>query len=554
MLYIKFTRKSLLYGQSLIWLIFSFFIPFYLWPNFETTRSELIIYQLPFARPLIRFFIYISKWKILRRFVPRIVIITQVVYIFILLTLSVLVHEDLVHLLGLSQGDSLMYKSTYYGPLFYRIGMAAITLRILAGRQYPEWLVYDKYEIFSIRNQIQLSSIIWCSLSILPDILATLFDLLFLISMSQHRGIYPLIGYLRTNNYLGRCLLWLFMTFCSTNVLLRYKPLLNIMYSSICVRLHLNSICNQLSASCGCNSSSPLLFSFSSKAREKKEQVAAGMGHSSALIQANGAHPARASQVLITWAAIEHSDLKTPNPTANGAITSPTLDRFLRRRLAAGGDEERVELAAMGKALASVERLCTISNLYQLERHLTELELFRSDIDRQAPMVAYLLIIGNMIANFYSTFYALRLGLEGPGIFFTPLFLTARLLPLVVLFVSSDSMEKAARRLLNQLERLYLQDESQSLLYKQTSGTQLSLARVFRLLERLKFTCNGLVSLNLASLTQFILYLGTGVFVVVQYDIIVSVDNNTSGNFSLTARNLTLDTTKYQPELNFGAR
>ena len=159
-----------------------------------------------------------------------------------------------------------------------------------------------------------------------------------------------------------------------------------------------------------------------------------------------------------------------------------------------------------------------INNLYELEHHLTQLVLFLDRVDRQAPSAMLILTTLNL-NTFLATFFYL---LNAPPTSYTCLglvFLFARLLPLLLLFLTGQRLKTQSQRLVYKLEQLYLEGPSECLIYKQLAGDSVWLLnRIFKLLDSLRISCDQMTRIDLSALGKLSLYTATAILIVVQYD------------------------------------
>lgn len=502
-----------------------------------------------------------------------------------------------------------------------------------------EWQIYDKYNIFSLGYESQLK---FCLLSLVIGVPAALID---------HFDIVTYIGYMSPNSYkfIRIAYGWkfpynfdvtllenLFGLFCvGLSILsnsLRYRPLLNIIYVSGCVRRHLRVISNQLimnhpmrqqlkpTSQDECarmdrttwtmesnNNGKPLLNGSAGSQHNQQYQASTtyGMFNNNKSVETSCGNEIRINALMIESRRLDHSqpsawvdskktgsgavfvgnnNKKRPiisrlsgianslrarffsrnqstNQDINGASSimeietgftatlsestssgslsnAPSLAQLIRTSPASSSITTKVanshgqilaeepttssliksnEELVCKQQQASTTPVCTIRSLRQFELHLTKLDFFVGDMDRCAGSLVFAMCILSLVQFIYSIFFLIDFWRSYTNLLLGVLYCLSRLSTPFLLFMSGNSMEREARKLLAELEVIYLQDSTQCLIYKQYGSTMASLSRVIKLLNSIKFSCDNLMNINLGTMKKFIFYTVTSMFIVVQY-------------------------------------
>lgn len=432
-----------------------------------------------------------------------------------------------------------------------------------------EWLLYDKYDIFSSRMSSQQRLAIIALLIAVPSALYSYVESVVYLTHVQP-GSYFLVKLVSgadtlTSNIIIGGLVGFFLV--TTNIifhLVRYQPLLNIIYSANSVRAHLAIVNSQMistskqfvvfrgsegstladnadhlaltsimaqedpiwSSLMGANSAK-VVSQQSTKASARSlrdELLATGRNESSAGYAT--CSPISSGHLSFRGLTLEDSMFRQEEIPAKVRLTSVSNATISRLALSNvvnpdGRQAVRTELGTGAHFAKRREPICVIRNLHQLELHITRLSLFVGDMDRCAAEVVCALCFLVFIQFIYTVFFMVEMAKNfrsfSTAIFAFICVLIQMAMPLC-LFNSGDRMQKEAKKLLANLELIYLEDSSQRLVYKQHgSDTMASLARIIKLLKTIRFNCDKTMNIDLATLKRFILYLVTTIFIVVQY-------------------------------------
>lgn len=392
------------------------------------------------------------------------------------------------------------------------------------------------------------------ALTILPDGLCSWIDLVAIFNFLSS-GRYPWFT-LRPASEQGKLFYMCLGTVSLTNLILRYKPLINVAYATLCTRQHMRFLSQQLSIS---NPDNGQVLSGSLKPNQKLDLGAEQnktKSPSSSLLKGWMIHK-KSSRTRLNFVRLSRSVKIT---TLNHANSSTRL----RASLASCRSGKNVEPAQEPPAAPTStipahptppsmanhqtnttapasglnnkdhhhhQDVCIITNANQFERHFVQLDLFVSEVDRQAPSALFALSIINMVITVHTIFFVFELIYQDQyRLWLIVLYMVARLLPLMVLFVIGHSFEMEKKKLLSQLEVIYLQDPTQCLIYKHISDALFSMARIFKLLGSIRFNSDDLMVVNMETMKRYIIYIATTVFIIKQYDALIVAEYKLSNN------------------------
>lgn len=564
MFHVRVSEISLLYGYSIIWFITEFTIPSIRWPKLTRIRNKNIFWHLPKWRAIM----HSKEWALIRsRFghllgivhavCRQLGIINYIWYALTLLAITLELRAPLMQDFGLRVESGLSYKALYYIPMLNRIIL--IIAAILSISACPrDWLIYDKYNIFSLDYSQQIKYSLLAFSTGIPDALfdhgETLVYLNFLDDKRRYVWLQILHGFaLPFESSLTpstRPIARLLSYYILLNTLLmnstRYKPIQKMIYASLCVHHHLRSIGEQMVANhhqqassdkqslkehhyqvaldsmtsesttrefgssfsvrkCAMTFTSPQVFKSFSSSSDSGRSSSSGIGISSDQSQ-TGTSPSRRSSRRMT----------------NDKMTEISLSRSFKhleqsnkKRLHSGGgpDEKLFE--------RSIYETKVISNLRQLEFHVKQLEFFVSDIDQYLANLVFIMILVNFLHLIVGAFFVLE-SFRRPSVLIRAIsFCIARLFIPFCLFSCGNRLECEAKRVIADLELIYLENSSNSgsnsLLYKHYNSMMRSLLRIVDQLGRIRFACDNLMDINMGTMKKFLIYTLTAMFIVVQY-------------------------------------
>lgn len=513
MLDISFKRHSLLYGESCLFAVISYFTPFFWWPDPAKTRTKQVLGMSATRR---HYFILVARLQrslILRLFFVGSEMLFQIGFALMLITFGIIVQKDFVFFLNKLNEGELAYKVIYYSPIVYRMGLFLMIMIALASRlEYREWTTLDHFKIFSVDRASQLRLILSSALTIVPDLICCWLDMMMLLSFLRSERY----GFLRstlTPASLNLAFLCVASLTSVINTIIRYKPFITLLYCGLCVRQHMSLIKRQLYLS---HQTQP-------------------EGRPSAAETQTGARRRPSLGQRAAWA------IEKPNKLARVGRMDAWLSGAkwcLASGKSAGASERaETELVETGSAQddEAITRMfaatcraedpqCEIKSLFELERHLTLLHLFTASLDRCSPGSIYALCLFNSIATFYAFLFVREIPPEELNPFYVIVFCSARLVPTLRLLLVGHAIELECREILNLIESIYLQSDSHSMLYRQLKDSQHSLARIFRLLTWIKFTGDGLIPINMETLKRLVFYLMSALFIVIQYDSLLVIE------------------------------
>lgn len=373
--------------------------------------------------------------------------------------------------------------------------------------------------------------------------------------------------------------------FISMSILLysvRFKPLLNILYSARCVKIHLENINKQIiitderfefnnqrsrsssnygnvldehksrlsslvwpeTDACGINSEQSLKRPSRTSSSTSKMIQQVRITHSTIIRttsppdnlplrmtrgSSNGSLVAD-SLVSSDWSprgwmtsdlSFRHDAISTGHSTATERL-SLVSEKSLAKFAINSDDRRKSSVKPNVMVVEKEKRTCTIENLNHLEHHISKLSFFVGDMDRRSAEVIFSMSCLAFIQFIYGIFFLIEFSKNSPSYlekfiaFIIPLM---RLSSPFYLFTLGDQMVKEANKLLANLEIMYMQESNQtSSIYKQyDSHDMFSLDRTIRLLKSIRFDCDKIMRINLATMKKFLLYALTTIFIVIQY-------------------------------------
>lgn len=495
MLYIKLTpRLPLLYGDSVFWFFSFWFAPFYWLPDLERAGHRCVAHQLPRSKTLISYYNWASQTPLIRLYWRKLIILTQVLFLIMFVVIGIALQKRILEIYGLRQADNLSYKTLHYTPTIARVGLVVVSITALAHMSYDIWNAYERADYFAVDFHHQGRLALRCLCTIIPDCLFNVGETYITLSVIQANLRPALAAPAGAWSQLANFLVYtLFLSVSMVNVLIRYKPTFDLMYLSGCVRHHLERVNGQVQ---------PIEMTI-----EANKLVCAYDEHAG-LFSETSLRRQRQQGAAEPSVPIELHQHAAANLAKLAHLTRAQIGR--QTRLGYLLDE------------AASQTTTSLTSLQQLERHLTQLQLLVSSVDRRSPASVLALVLTNCLNLYYIILYTIQLHTPSNLLHLLTLAnLMARLLPLCTLFLHGHLLEAECRRLVSKFEVAYLQEQSQSLMYKQMLDAHWSLGRVLKLTESIKFDCNGLMAINLGTLAKCVVYIFGGVFVVLQYDVLI---------------------------------
>lgn len=523
---ITFESHSLLYGLSHLWLVIQISVPYLIWPNFAKTQSEYV----PTSRSrLLSFMDSLGNRIKARRWAPR-----AAMFVMISLQLGILVATDHVvgfflNSIGITDTSKLSYKVLLYFPLIivsyldnpshhhlvaptnsFFLNTAYVSQRSMivalaylsTNYSYDQgqltfWRAFDRADFFSIDPRTQKRYITYSGLICLPTILACgvlEVDWYHDILCTKHPDAKDYVDSIHS------CLRFIMLISLSlidlASVLLRYRHVMTMLYSIICIRQHLVYLNTQVDLYCKANKNDVIKSGVYQHARHNGH-------HFGDEIRTIGIGPAdnRVSK-------LSNQQLVCINPSSR-SITNPqkTLNSSMN-----GNPGKRIR----GSKLI-------LSNLHEFENHLTRLNLFIKQVDIDCSLVVFITVFYHFVVLFHTVFIYRQSTLDvvQPFVFIPYNF--AGMLPALSLFTLGSLMEREAKSLMAKLEYLYLQEETHCFMYRQMSGMKYPLWSIFKLLGSIEFNCDQLMHISLSTLKDISILFGASAFVVIQYGKLSSI-------------------------------
>lgn len=431
-----------------------------------------------------------------------------------------------------------------------------------------EWNIYDKYRCFQVSERMQVRFV---CISLLVGLADGVFahyetDSLILFGSEVVPAYINILHsrYFSNENFVGCSLNWLLVVLILAGYIVRYKPLLNMIYAALCISHHLTYLNQRL---------------FPLSRRNKRRLSSGAVSMVAAELASDAEHPFDPDSIRLNTIGgggggggeIEdernNSELylrkssRRQNQNLWPAKDSVTMESSLDSRLdlmsssARTGQQQHggsTTIASMQPHYVSMilpedfgrikrepalkkhrhrrpsgsgncvsQRFTEINDLHQLEAHITRLSLFVGEVDRCNGTVVFFICILNLIQFIYCGFFLLDANITDPVRMVVSIFFTlSRLAVPVYSFKCGSTLEHQAKLMIAQLETIYLQDSAKSSIYERYGGSaeaMSSLARTIRRLESIQFTCDGLMSIDFGTLKKFLVQTVTAMFIVIQY-------------------------------------
>jgi hypothetical protein len=550
-------------------------MPFQLRPNFNQTQSFHLFKLNKFTRQSLSILLWTTHTRLVKFARIIIYLFQPIYYCVVVVKLAPMVQTDHLMYLNKLNSEELTTKVIYTVPLATKsINLIQLVVFLVASvlNHYDEWYTYDSYQVFAIKPMAQFKIMAIVSLLLLPDYIRTCLDTMFMVNSVLRSTRNEMCHSILEPATMNALITFMTLGVTSTTFFLKYKPFVNVLYSEICLRQHMKTLYLKLinsyySWSTGTKSdqlneinSGDLLFAggvstwhvvrFPSAASEIDDDRRPSSSKSTYLTSRNGSLLSRL---------IHNEQFRNPPPFAGPSDCSASsrtgeLNR-LTRSLA------QMQRTRIGEPISELDSIPTvpgrhsnvnelvgsntsnqepaageyvISSLFELERHLTQLYLFVTAIDRQSPAAVYSVIVANVMLILHASLYVREIPLEEVNWFFVFVFCTGPFFPVFVLLLVGHLIEFENKHIITLMEKVYFEDSSQMLLYRQMKDSQYSLLRIFKLLDRIKFTCDHLLIINMETFKNLAFYILSGMFVVVQYDLLLAAKID-SGNQIQTA-------------------
>jgi hypothetical protein len=499
MIDVKYSSYSLLYGQSLLWIVFNLFVPLHLLPDLTNCKCQYAVDRLPLSRLVVKYVTVVRHNALLRFILNSIFMSVQMIYIAIYLICNFSMTADSLAKFGSKYPESLTYKVLYNAPILSNGCLLVITIINMFDYEDHLWRIYDDFDTLSVNYDCQAWAAKFAILVTVPE---SLINIIGTTSMAAYISDSHYYKHLFFNQMKPSTrLAWqsfLYTTFILmglTNILVRYKPVLVLMYTSICTNKHLANINSQLSVRLGARARDE-----NPNRAQMAQMKMPGNQYENSRLKRFDIYGNRASL------AVSVGDLK------QRSSLSPSLANDLSQDTQSKNTEQQ-----------AVENQFTMNNLYELERHLTRLSHFIYDIDRLGSENILAVTAVNFMAYFFLVFHLAFTSSWATFLMFLGSCF-ARTLPLTVMFLAGNRIEEECKQMTIKLESMYLEHRSQCLIYKQMASSQLSLARILKVLESIRLNCQGLMRVNAATLKKCFIYLISIIVIVVQYDAILFIN------------------------------
>lgn len=538
MLSIKYQPFSLLYGQSIFWLVYSVFAPLHLLPDLSNCKCQYVVERIPRSQMVVSLVNLARNNSIIRTLFNTTFIGFQVTYLFIYLIGNFLLTANRLASFGSQYSESLTYKVLYNTPTLSNLGLLIITLRNMLDYEGRLWNILDDFDTLSIDYNYQARFAKFCMLLTVPDIIIHMLESFLIVNYIIASANYDrFIGKYFSSLYYQAAFTYsmyvLALMSGLVNMMIRYKPLSSLLYSSTCVSKHLALINSQLTIQHHGIAGKMQLTHSNTDAMSGTTTAATAVNTTKIIANTNYNNKMDLDPNLEMFKQRYNDRLKRFEIYNSPRTSLPVIENSTGARLSLVGGQQAIKLQDSSKKTTTTSSnsqsqnnekpYFSISNLYELERHLTKVSNLMYDMDRIAPESMLALTAINFMQYFFLAYYLLfdrtwTLSVAYICICF------ARTLPISVMLISGTRLEKECKRLVIKLESIYLQNQSQSLIYKQMASSHLSLARIFKILERIRINCDGLMKINSGTLRKCFIYLATIMVIVVQYDALMYIN------------------------------
>lgn len=427
-------------------------------------------------------------------------------------------------------------------------------------RAQREWPIYDKFNIFSISPKEQVMYFIISLVCATPDGLIAFFEMANLFKFLEKEQFQAIslvhaVAYWQ-RPWLMQIILFYPIILTVLSYIIRYRALLTMIYVSVCVRQHLRRITNQLISSHGRVDKRLMRLArrvnghllvvddhdddgdSDGNERCKSNQI---IGFNRDLNDAiiNGSISSAASTESIVERKSSLSDFDELSIDQSGAqrkssyltkntiirsqatkhekIRSPIVyktNHHHNTRLSVNGNQDQRDQHTL--PLVRSNRI-KISNVHQLEAHLTMLAVFIHQLDHEMCVFVFYMCLLNMIQLIYTVLFAIKLEFNLSNIFIALAISLGRLILPIAVFFTGGLLERESKRLHRELEIIFVQDHSGLLVYKQFNVSVLSWDRVFKILAQMKFSCDRLIAINLTTMVKYLIYAASYIFFSVQF-------------------------------------
>ena len=504
--YVLLPRQSLLFGYSCSHLLTQVTTSVTRAPNLDETQNETIHGQLlkliqpvrHLGNQVIGSERTIQLESAIRhlgaKFYTRTIISINLFFLSVLVVITFQLQPKLLRTYGITKATELSYKVLQNIPPMHKVCLLLCSL-FIAQNAPKNWLIFDRFPIFSIGIKQQVRYFLLSLICGAPDGLASYIEIHSLFSLLPNKTDYQLLRLVHDQAIAGwpiliQLLLLIPIVLSILSSILRYSPLLNMLYASACVWRHLRNLNQQILVS---------------RAPNNLLQV----GSSLHTPRPNSAAVAAPPEQLLGQVA-NRKQLQRAMEVARPQSVRP----------AAGWPKSETDktTTCCGQ-LNSIQkqRPTSIENIRQLESHLELMAIFVKELDCSMSMFVYALSLLSLSQCVYAVLFTIKLELTVRNLGLGLAFSLCRLVLPISLLCTGQFMAHEARRLLHQLEHIFAQDSSEMLVYKQHNESIHSWRRIFSSLERIQFNCDHLLRLDLSTVVKFSIYAMSSIFIILQF-------------------------------------
>lgn len=510
MIDIHFESFSLLYGYSYLWSFAQLFSPYYNLPNFDITKSKHLL-SSRFGRKLCRSLTRLNESYSITYWAPKLVFLTHLAFNFAFLLMNHTIQDSVLDSIGVTNKNSLTFKVIRYSPLlrvskctdlacctsigsigrlirsnFQRVVhiiMTMFTENWSATKNLEDWKIFEKTNFFGVSYKLQRNYALLIVFICLPDIVSTIRDIDWLIyhTCAKYPEIAKFLDSLDPGSFF--LLRIYFVSIHLSNTVLRYIPFMAMTYATLCTIKHLQIL------------------------NEQFDQY---------LCEVMGTNPTNMNRRR----RINPNRVNLQPIDANHVWTRNfDEERYSKLNLRVKTKRQTRRIAYPSIAPSDESLLKSLTSLRDFETHLTRLVIFIEELDIRTSLLVYTTCIYNIITILYVSFflkeirrYSSMTALSSLGFY-----IVCRIVPTVALFCAGSLMKRESNILISKQEHLYLEEETQCLIYRQLNGFNCPLMRVFNLLHSVEFNCDNLMKITSSTLIKMIIVTIAAGLVVVQY-------------------------------------
>lgn len=361
--------------------------------------------------------------------------------------------------------------------------MTLLTESFSATKNLEGWNIFLKTSFFAVNYRLQTKYVLFTIVVCLPDIVSTVRDIDWLVyhTCAKYPKVAEFLENLRPfEAFMLRAYL---LSIHLSNTVLRYMPFMAMIYATLCATKHLQILNTQFN-----------------------EYLGDAIGNN--LANLNLQRRINTSRVSL-------------QPIDANHVWTRELDeeQYSRLNLRSSAKKRTRRITYPSITSNDMSQVESLTSLRDFETHLTKLVTFIKELDIRTSLLIYTTCVYNIITIFYVAFFMKEIRKHSTMTALNSLafYIVGRIIPAIALFGAGSLMKRQANILITKQEHLYLEEETQCLIYRQLNGFNCPLMRVFNLLHSVEFNCDNLMEINASTLIKMIIITIAAGFVVVQY-------------------------------------